>query len=153
MDAVRDKTGDMASNGKAMKALRIVGMVFVGLFFALLFALAFGFLVKWLWNWLMPVLFGLKEITYWQAFAMVLLAKLLFGAFGAHHQDKWGGHSGRFRDWHHRPSRNGVSLRDRHGDWKYYPEFWREEGEAAFEAYRRRMERDKDEKAKEHQEG
>jgi hypothetical protein len=153
MDAVRDETKNGGGNGKVTKVLRVVGMVFVGLVFALLFALVFGFLVKWLWNWLMPALFGLKEITYWQAFAMVVLAKLLFGAFGAHHQDKWGGHSGRLRDWHHRPFRNGVSLRDRHGEWEYYPEFWREEGKAAFEAYMKHMERDKGEKTEDKQRG
>jgi hypothetical protein len=149
MDAVRDETKNDGGNSKGRKFLRVVGMVFVGVVFAVMFALVFGLLVKWLWNWLMPAVFGFRAITYWQAFAMVVLAKLLFGAFGAHHQDRWSGHSGRLRDWHHRPFHNGVSLRDRHGEWKYYPEFWQEEGKAAFEAYRRRMERDKDEKAEE----
>ena len=76
MDAVRAETKNGGGNGSVTKALRVVGMVFVGLVFALLFALVFGFLVKWLWNWLMPAVFGFKEITYWQAFAMVVLAKL-----------------------------------------------------------------------------
>lgn len=142
MNGVRNETKQNGGeNSKGRKFFRVVGMVFVGVVFAVLFALVFGFLVKWLWNWLMPALFGFKEITYWQAFAMVVLAKLLFGAFGARHHDQWGGHSGRLRDWHHRPPRNGEPLRDRHRGWKHYPEFWQEEGRAAFEAYLKRMER------------
>jgi hypothetical protein len=153
MDAVRNETKNGGGNGKGRKLLRVVGMVFVGMVFALLFALVFGFLVKWLWNWLMPAVFGFKEITYWQAFAMVVLAKLLFGAFGAHHHDKWGGHTGVLRDWHHRPFRDEAAVRDRHKEWKHYPEFWREEGQAAFEAYMRRMERDKGEEKEAPQRG
>jgi uncharacterized membrane protein len=31
-----------------------------------------------LWNWLMPLLFGLKTIGYFQAFGLHLLARLIF---------------------------------------------------------------------------
>lgn len=34
-----------------------------------------------LWNWLMPELFGLAEITFWQALGVLLLSKLLFGGW------------------------------------------------------------------------
>tara|TARA_Y100001972_G_scaffold125217_1_gene175971 strand:+ start:2666 stop:2908 length:243 start_codon:yes stop_codon:yes gene_type:complete len=36
------------------------------------------FIVRWLWNWVMPPLFGLTVITYWQALALGLLVSLLF---------------------------------------------------------------------------
>jgi hypothetical protein len=42
----------------------------------LFFAITFPFL--WLWNGLMPDIFGLKEITYWQAVGLLLLAGFLF---------------------------------------------------------------------------
>jgi len=42
--------------------------------------LILGFPTKWLWNYLMPDLFGLEEIHIWQAFAMNILASLLFKA-------------------------------------------------------------------------
>ena len=35
-------------------------------------------IVKWVWNWVMPTLFGLTVITYWQALALGLLVSLLF---------------------------------------------------------------------------
>ena len=47
---------------------------------ALVAALAFlfGFFVMLLWNWLMPAIFGLGEITYWQGWGLVILAHILF---------------------------------------------------------------------------
>ena len=53
----------------------------------------FGFIVMSLWNWLMPSLFGLRTITFWQAWGILLLAKILFGSFGGHHRP---------RHWRHR---------------------------------------------------
>lgn len=32
----------------------------------------------WLWNWVMPTIFGLTKITFWQAFGINLLSSLLF---------------------------------------------------------------------------
>ncbi|HEY8450300.1 MAG TPA: hypothetical protein VIL95_07475 [Bacillota bacterium] len=36
-------------------------------------------IVRWLWNLTMPEVFGLRPLTYWQAFRLVLMAWLLFG--------------------------------------------------------------------------
>lgn len=41
-------------------------------------ALLAGFPTKWLWNWLMPALFGLKTITFWQAWGLLWLSSMLF---------------------------------------------------------------------------
>ena len=38
----------------------------------------FGWVVMALWNWLMPDLFGLKAIGYWQAWGLLVLCKILF---------------------------------------------------------------------------
>lgn len=46
---------------------------------AILFAIAIGFVIMLLWNWLMPELFGLTEISYWQAVGLLILSKILFG--------------------------------------------------------------------------
>jgi hypothetical protein len=53
--------------------------LFAVLFVALLAGL--GFVVAGLWNWLMPALFGLKVIGYWQAVGLIILSKILFGGF------------------------------------------------------------------------
>ena len=52
-------------------------------------AFLFGFIVMLLWNWLMPEIFGLPAITYWQGWGMVILAHILFKSFpGGHDSDK-----------------------------------------------------------------
>lgn len=59
--------------------------------FALFAALALAvlsFVVMRLWNWLMPVLFGLHQIRFWQALGLLVLSKILLGGVrgprGAH---------------------------------------------------------------------
>jgi hypothetical protein len=37
-----------------------------------------GYPVMLLWNWLMPQLFGLSEITFWQAIGLNVLCTILF---------------------------------------------------------------------------
>jgi len=124
-----------------LRFFRIIGMVILGLAFAVVFALIFGLVVKLLWNWLMPALFGLGKISYWQAFGIVILAKILFSGFGhrvGNHHEPF---RSRFRDrWPFFTERVGGK------DWRHYRDFWREEGKAAFEDYVRGVEEEKKEK-------
>jgi hypothetical protein len=57
--------------------LRVLKFIAIG---AVAFT-AFGFVVTQLWNYLMPGLFGLHAITFWQAIGLMLLGRLLFGGF------------------------------------------------------------------------
>jgi hypothetical protein len=34
---------------------------------------------RWLWNITMPQVFGLRPVTFWQAFRVLLIASILFG--------------------------------------------------------------------------
>ena len=55
-----------------------------GLKFALFAALAvavLNFVVMSLWNWLMPALFRLHQIGFWQALGLLILSQILFGGF------------------------------------------------------------------------
>ena len=52
----------------------IVGVIALIVAFSLLFAVP----VMLLWDWLMPELFGLKEITLFQAWGLSVLSGLLF---------------------------------------------------------------------------
>ena len=72
-------------------------------------ALLFGFLVMVLWNWIMPEVFGLSPLTYWQSWGIVLLAHILFKA---------GGH----RDHDHRRSRD-EEWKNRFRD-RFKTRFW-----------------------------
>jgi hypothetical protein len=66
-----------------------IPLIIGGIILALGLAFVFGFFVMLLWNWLMPELFALKQIDYWQAWGLVLLAHILFksGAHGKHDHD------------------------------------------------------------------
>ena len=48
----------------------------------MLFGFIGGEIVRRLWNWLAPPLFGLHTITFWQAFGLLVLCRILFGGFG-----------------------------------------------------------------------
>src|SRR6266699_3656751 len=41
-----------------------------------------GEVVMLLWNWLAPALFGLRQVTFWQALGLLALCRILFGGFG-----------------------------------------------------------------------
>lgn len=112
----------------AFRGLRIAGLVVLGVIGAALFALVFGWLVMLLWNWLMPAIFHLGVITYWQAFGIVVLGKLLFGGLGGGHHGgrgprSWKGGGGPHGPW---------KTRD---EWRWYSEFWEQEGREAFERF------------------
>lgn len=48
----------------------------------LLIIAAFSTIVMLLWNWLMPEIFGLATICFWQAVGLFILARIIFGGFG-----------------------------------------------------------------------
>ncbi len=50
----------------------------------LLFIFIGGEIVLHLWNWLLPALFGWRQITFWQALGILVLARVLFGGLGCH---------------------------------------------------------------------
>lgn len=61
-------------------------LVFMPIFFVGVVALL-GCSVMWLWNWLMPSIFGLPILTFWQSVGLLVLCRLLVGniGFGTHH--------------------------------------------------------------------
>ena len=58
-------------------------------FFAALFVAAAGFVTKSLWNWLMPLVFHLPVLTFWQTLGLVVLSRLLTGGFGRGGRGGW----------------------------------------------------------------
>jgi Ca2+/H+ antiporter, TMEM165/GDT1 family len=76
------------------------GMMFVKVAIMLLILVpGFGTAVLFLWNWLMPSLFGLHAITFWQALGLLGLSWILFRGpkFGGR---GWGpGGRGMHRRW------------------------------------------------------
>lgn len=81
-DMIKTKT-----RNRAARFVQIAVMATLAMFL-------FGFIVMQLWNWLMPAIFGLRLITFWQALGLVILSKILFGGFHSH-----AGKRGRWRRW------------------------------------------------------
>ena len=111
------------------------GWIVLGVIGFTAFAFLFGAVVMWLWNWLMPVIFHLGVITYWQAVGLAILGRLLFGGFhhGAHSK---GRHN--FGHWRHRnmgPEGNRCRESVHGSKWSYYDQYWNEEGEKSFNDY------------------
>jgi hypothetical protein len=55
--------------------------IFGFLLLALIVFAGFGQAVLQLWNWLMPSIFGLHTITYWQAVGLLALSWIFFRGF------------------------------------------------------------------------
>lgn len=107
---------------------KIIKTIIKGLFFAaigfLILAL-FGFVVKWLWNSLLPDIFGVKEISYWQGLGLLVLGRLLFGGFGSDNKSTT-------RKKEVTPPRKIENNQDYDA---LYDLWWKEQGEGSFEAY------------------
>jgi len=60
----------------------------------------FGNVIMYLWNALLPNLFGISTITFWQALGILVLSKILFSGF--HHDHN----SHKCHDWEYSDIRN-----------------------------------------------
>ncbi|MCK8479643.1 hypothetical protein [Psychroserpens algicola] len=108
----------------------IAGMIIFGIIFITGLAILFGFVIMWLWNWLMPMIFGLTTLTYWQAVGVFILAKILLGGCG--------GFGGKDKS----SSKKSSCTKESKGEfskWKHYDDFWKEEGNKAYEDYVNRL--------------
>jgi hypothetical protein len=117
------------------KAFKILFFILLGIGIAFLV----GYVFMYLWNWIMPDLFGLPELGYWKAVGALILAKIIFG---------FGGGNG---PGNSNSSKKGSTFkncsmkRKDFKDWKYYDEFWEEEGEQAYNNYlERKKEKNQD---------
>jgi hypothetical protein len=89
--------------------LAILGMI--------IFVWIGGQLVMHLWNWLVPELFGVRQVTFWQALGLLALCRILFGGLGL------GGRRSNFRRriderWDHMTPEERDKIRQGlHGKW------------------------------------
>jgi hypothetical protein len=107
---------------KGKRVLKITGFVILGALAAAFFALLFGYIVMLLWNWLMPEIFSLGMITFWQAVGLILLARLIFGGF------KHGGDE-------HKSFTKKKFARPDFEKGRNFESFWKDQGKSAYERY------------------
>jgi len=111
----------------------VVGWVILGALGIGALAILFGFVIMWLWNWLMPEIFGLTTLTYWQAVGLFILSKILIGCGSSgggsrHKSKKHGNHKcGESKD------KKGYSK------WEHYDTYWKEEGDKSYKDYVERI--------------
>ncbi|WP_024771444.1 hypothetical protein [Aquimarina macrocephali] len=106
--------------------IEIVGIIIFGAIAITGLAILFGFVIMWLWNWLMPEIFGLTTLTYWQAVGVFILLKIFLGGCGSGSGKKSSKDS------------NDACKKDSKTDfskWKYYDKFWKEEGDEYYKQY------------------
>jgi len=113
------------NESRVLFGFKIAGVVLLGIIGIAALAVLFGYIVMGLWNWLLPGLFGFSAITFWQGVGIVILARIIFGSFN--HRP-----AGHYRG--HRRCRN-HSKQKWFEKWDLYDEFWKEEGEKAFNTY------------------
>lgn len=112
--------------------IKIIGMIILGTIAIVGLAILFGFVLMWLWNWLMPDIFGVPPITYWQAVGLFILLKILLGGCGSS-----GG--GKKKSSKHSNKTCKNEYRTDFSKWKHYDKFWKEEGDEHFKDYLRRQ--------------
>lgn len=108
--------------------IEIIGMIVFGAIAIVGLAILFGFVLMWLWNWLMPTLFGLSTVTYWQAVGLFILFKILLGGCGS------GGSSKKKskKEWECEDDKKSKSDFNK---WEHYDEFWKKEGDAMYKEF------------------
>ncbi len=116
--------------GKAENFFKGVFKVLIGGVIVITLVFLFGYITMRLWNWLMPEIFELGAINYWQALGLLILAKILFGGFGNHKSKR----SNKKPNDRCRPRYN-KGLKSDFSNWKYYDKFWEVQGEKAFQEY------------------
>lgn len=105
--------------------IEIVGIIIFGAIAITGLAILFGFILMWLWNWLMPEIFGLTTLTYWQAVGLFILLKILIGGCGSGSSKS----SKSSKDTCKKESKTDFSK------WKHYDEFWKDEGDDYYKRY------------------
>jgi hypothetical protein len=80
-----------------MKAKRVAKVLGVGIVALTVTGVVLGEAVLHLWNALMPEIFGLRPIGFWQALGLMALSWILFGGLGMFH-----GKRGPSSHWRHR---------------------------------------------------
>jgi len=137
-----EKTVEKKVESTLKKVVKVIAMIVLG---GILFLLA-NYLLMRLWNWLMPDLFGVGTVTYWQALGIFVIAKLLFGFGGG------GGGKSKSGSSHKKKVKSSnkcTSWRRDFDEWQHYDQFWKEEGEVAYKAFVEKIKNENHDKSEE----
>lgn len=114
-------------NMRKRSPMEIAAMIIFGAAAIIGLAILFGYVIMWLWNWLMPDLFGLTPLTYWQAVGLFILLKILIGGCGGR-----GGSKSSSKSCDDNGKKNKKSDFSK---WSRYDKFWKEEGDDMYKKF------------------
>ena len=112
--------------------VKVICYVFLGILGAIAFGFIFGYAIKLLWNWLMPQLFGLKEISYWQGIGIFVLVRMLFGSFGGNNNSSKPNNDKKKKKSCHDED---EEMKGKHNSTRNYDDWWEKEGKKAFDDF------------------
>ncbi|MBN2544761.1 MAG: hypothetical protein JXB50_03125 [Spirochaetes bacterium] len=130
-----------SGQNKGRFIFKIIGYAFLGIMAAVIFAFIFSVLVMYIWNHLITDIFGLKTITFWQAFLLIILAKLLFGHFGPHSKHPHEHIERKLKNKFYKDFHPELNNEERKKYYEHYKNFWEEEGKKAFDEYVKKQEK------------
>lgn len=107
-----------------------VGRIIFGIIAVVGLAVLFGYVIMWLWNTLMPEIFGLPIISYWQAVGLFILSKILLCSSG---------YGGKQKSDCSSKKHDKKKFKNKFSDWQHYEKFWKEEGGEAYEKFVERI--------------
>lgn len=108
--------------------IKIIGFMSIGI----IASFGLGFIVMWLWNSLMPDIFNLKTITYWQAIGLFVLIKILVGGVSTTSNHHKANPSAQKQAEIKTEIENEFDSFD---DEELYEIWWKETGEKSFEEF------------------
>jgi hypothetical protein len=85
------------------------GVIVLGIIAGVGLLFLFGFIVMSLWNWLMPKIFGLPVLGYWEAWGVLILSCILFGRLGGGSRSSERGRKRRLRERIHQMEKEGEA--------------------------------------------
>lgn len=116
----------------AAKVFKVAGLIILGIIGAAALAILFGLVIQWLWNALMPEIFGLPEVSYWQAVGIVVLSHILFGG---HHSHDSGPKRRKSCKTVHEGNHIHIETSSKDNHYDSFREFWNDHGRDAFDKW------------------
>lgn len=112
--------------------IKVICYVFLGILGAIAFGFIFGYGIQLLWNWLMPELFGLNKISYWQGIGIFVLARMVFGSSGGNNNSSKPNNDKKKQKSCHDED---EEAKEKNNSARDYDIWWENEGKRAFDDF------------------
>jgi len=129
--------GDCGPQGRAARICRFGGHVLLGVVVVVAVATVIGWVVMAAWNAVVPAVFNLPQLGFWQAVALLVLARVLTGRLHHHRGGRRGGGKCKLTRCFTKGGEESEDGLPPHPD--NFAQWWWEEGEPSFRAFQVRL--------------